>query len=742
MRRGDVPCIAILAAAIAAGAAGQEMPDQDWPRVFVEDGNAIIVHQPQIDRWDDFENITAIAAVSVKLAGEEQTEYGSVRWMARTVVDHESRDVLFGSRSFAGMMFSDTSPERYPRIRETVESVLPNKEPLVMSLDEIVAYLDTGMFETPEIEVNLDPPPIYYSDRPAILAIFFGEPRFEPITGSNLLFAVNTNWDIFLELASSDYYLLYDEGWLTTKDVMNGPWSPARFLPEALGTLPEGDNWDYVRRHFPGNPLEAAPLIFTSQAPAELIVTDAAPNLAPIPGTSLLSVTNTDSDLFLHSKEEQYYLLTAGRWFRAASLEGPWSAATTDLPDDFRRIPADHAYAHVLSSVPGTSDAQVAVLLASVPKKATIYRNEVSVDVFYVGNPQFQAIAGTAVSFATNTPYDVFLVDGAYYCCYQGIWFESASPIGPWAACVSVPEEIYTIPSTSPKHNVTYVEVYESTPETVVVGQTAGYTGEYVALGLLMFGLGYAIAEGDAYVHIQSRSGFYNYPQHYYSYGCSARYDYYRGSYYRAAAAYGPYGGAGRWAAYNPASGTYSRGAARYGPRGGAYAREAYNPYTNRYAGRVTASSPYGSWGRSVISDGDNWARAGHRSGPRGTIGAAETSEGGQIVAGRGRYGDRGFVGRSAEGDVYAGRNGKVYRRDEDGQWQQRRAGDWSDIGSGRGRAQSGRDADLDRLRKDAQARQRGSQRASTYQKSRNSSRGARQPARSGSRGGGSRGRR
>ena len=40
------------------------------------------------------------------------------------------------------------------------------------------------------------------------------------------------------------------------------------------------------------------------------------------------------------------------------------------------------------------------------------------------------------------------------------------------------------------------------------------------------------------------------------------------GAYGRSASAYGPYGGAGVGARYNPRTGTYARGAAAYGPYG------------------------------------------------------------------------------------------------------------------------------------------------------------------------------
>jgi hypothetical protein len=260
--------------------------------------------------------------------------------------------------------------------------------------------------------------------------------------------------------------------------------------------------------------------------------------------------------------------------------------------------------------------------------------------------------------------------------------------------CADVPEQIYTIPSSHPYHNVTYVYVYDSTPDVVTVGYTSGYEGAYVANGLVMFGagmaLGYALFDDD-----WDDWYAWHYPPCYYSYGCAARFDYHYGGFVRAGRYYGPYAGAGFGARYNPFTGTYARGAFAYGPYRSAGVGSAYNPLTGvharagyysgpggtRAAGRVynprtgrgaatdQLRTPYGSWGRSVISDGEDWARFGHRSGPRGTTVGARTSEGAAGVVHRGRYGWT-YAGKTKSGDVYAGRGGHIYRRNESGDWQ------------------------------------------------------------------------
>ncbi len=65
-----------------------------------------------------------------------------------------------------------------------------------------------------------------------------------------------------------------------------------------------------------------------------MIVTQGSPSYSPISGTKILAVTNTESEHFLHTADGTFYFLAAGRWSRAKTLEGPWSAATLDLPGD------------------------------------------------------------------------------------------------------------------------------------------------------------------------------------------------------------------------------------------------------------------------------------------------------------------------------------------------------------------------------------------------------------------------
>ena len=637
---------------------------QGWPRVFQgAGGQQVVVFQPQILSWEDQFDLKFRAAVAVYENGSSQPVYGVINGSADTYNNLEARTAYLDNIQL-DVAFPGIDDAKSRTLQTMVQQVLPNHSLAPVSIDSIVANLSAQAAKAKTVQVNLDPPPMYYYDHPAILVIFNGTPDFKPIEGTQLRFAVNTNWDVLQDTTTSKYYLLNGDSWITTSDIVNGPWAPATDLPSDFSKLPANANWDEVRKHIPGKTASTAPTVVTSNQPAEIIVTDGPVNLVDIPGTSLQYVSNPQMPLFFDKADSNYYYLVAGRWFSTRNLySNQWAAASAQLPGDFGMIPPNSPMGYVLASVAGTPQAQDAVVLASIPHEAQIDISKAKVDVTYIGDPQFAPIEGTSMTYAANTSYQVIGVGGQYYCCYQGVWFVSPASVGPWVVCTSVPAAIYTIPPTCPVYNCTYVQVYSVTPTTVVVGYTAGYDGAYVAAtGCLMFGAGMMVGAAFA-------SPCY-YPS-FYSYGCCAHYSYAAGGFYRAGTCYGPYGGAGYAARYNPGTGTYSRSGYAYGPGGAAGYHQAYNPYTRTYSSRAGGTNGYSSWGSATVAHNGNWATGGHVSGPGGSSGWYQTSGG-----------KSGAWSRSSNGDVYASSDGNVYRKNSTGQWQEHSNGSsgWSDV--------------------------------------------------------------
>ena len=403
-----------------------------------------------------------------------------------------------------------------------------------MALDRVLAAIDTSQLSIKNVDdIKSDPPTIFFSMTPAVLLNLDGEAIWGIIPENDLQFAVNTNWDLFQHTTSKTFYLLNGGSWLQAAD-LKGPWKPAGTLPASFSKLPATDDFKEARAALPGKPLTAAqtPTVYVSTTPAEMILLRGAPAYTRVPGTSLLWVNNTESDVFRIGQKGAIYYLVAGRWFSAPDFAGPWTFATLSLPEDFKKIPVEFERSRVLASVPGTRQAAEAVLLASVPQTARVNRKELNAPVIdYNGVPEFRAIEKTTVERAVNTDKDVIKVNDRYYLCYQGVWFVSPNAQGPWEVATTIPQEIYTIPASSPSHHVTYVVVSDDDPddEWTTFAYTAGYTGTMVAWGCAVWGSGWYYPPYVWY------GGYPIYYPHFGTYGYSAWYNPWTGGYGRSA---------------------------------------------------------------------------------------------------------------------------------------------------------------------------------------------------------------
>jgi hypothetical protein len=650
--------------------------DIGWPRQFSADAGTVVLYQPQVDDWKDYKTLDGRAAFSFTPKGGNQI-VGIVEIEAGTDVNKDNRTVYLHDLKVTDLRFPSLNADSSKWADAQVRKILPtDAQPL--SLDRLMADVDQKKNPTNAAPINVDPPGIFYSAAPAILLMVIGDPVLNPIEKTDLTYVVNTNWDLFQYKKDKKYFLLANKTWYSATD-LKGPWAQTGKLPKDMTKLPSGQNFDDVKKMLPPPPVSGtAPKIFFSDKPAELILIKGSPVYGRITGTNLLYVTNTDNDLFLDNAGKQFYVLLSGRWFRSGDLNGPWTYAGNDLPADFAKIPEKSPKGKILASVPGTEDAEDAVMLAQIPTTATVNKAaaEANVKVTYDGTPQFKPIEKTDLQYATNTQ-DKVIMDGAqYYCCYQAVWFVSSSPTGPWKTAESVPKEIYSIPPSSPVYNVTYVTQVNTSSTTVESSTTAGYFG--------MFILGAAIGATIAY-----GTGFF-YPPYMYmgpgmlcpiyrpwpaTYGVGAVYNPWTGGYAVGRSAYGPYGAAHSAAWYNPATGRYGRSGSVQGPYGGRSAGSVYNPWTGGAAHTNQGHNPYAQWGSSVATRNGQAIQTGHITTRNGTTAGYRTSTGQSGVVHTGPNG--GAVVRGPNG-TYAGKDGNVYRKDANGGWQQKTGNNWN----------------------------------------------------------------
>lgn len=649
------------AQAAAAAPAAAKLPADPWPRDVSIANAAVLVYQPQVNKWDG-NQLDFRSALAIKPTGAMAESFGVVFATARTQVDKITRMVVFENLKITKTDFP-TLPDRGAQYTAELQKRFAS-DVRTISLDRLQASLALAGVKAPTVVVQNTPPQVLVSYTPAILVPIDGAPVLQAVPGHpRAQRVVNTRALILQGGFGDNYYIHVYDGWLQSSSI-TGPWTqatPGPLMASEMNAIVQELSKKGVVDLLDGGPkanpkpslANGVPAIYTSQVPTELVVFSGQPDFVPIVGTQLLWAANTTSDVLVDIVTGNYYVLLAGRWFRGPGLAGPWTfVAGNALPPDFARIPPHSLAGAVLPTVAGTPQAQEAVIENSIPQTATVpLRNGPKFTPNFDGAPQYSPIPGTPLSYVTNTSVPIIQVSpSAFYAVEAGVWFNAPALTGPWTIATSVPAVIYTIPPSSPVFYVTYVRIYEATPQVVYVGYTPGYLGTVVApTGTVVYGTGYAYSPWIGSV-------WYAPP---YTYGIAAT------------PVYNPYIGYTFGFALGLATAAW---ATPYW--GGAYYAAGYWGGYHGYPCCATASSNvYGHWGNTAYSGTRSWYAGGGVAGSTfsGSYANARTGTTGDINAGRqfnawtgnatrgydrtmnGAAGGSGNVARAGNYNVYTG---------------------------------------------------------------------------------------
>jgi hypothetical protein len=635
-------------------------PGPRWPMRVDSPGGQITIYQPQLTSFDG-NSIKARAAVSVVAPGQQEPTFGAIWMESRVSTDRVARTVQIIDVNVTRVRFPGPGGLNEQAFTDALRSANAQQPP-TLSLDQLLEELQVIQKEKAAVkDLSNEPPRILFVTHPAVLVQYDGQPKLMQVPNSNLIRAVNTPFFVVLDPQSKTYFLKGGNRWFAAGNPL-GPFQNSAGAPEPVVALANGSG--YQDPQAPLSETQAAGTeILTATDPTELVWTDGPEEMGTVPNTELLYVSNTASDVFMLIDTQQVFVLLSGRWYVAPNHNGPWTNVPPDkLPADFQRIPPNSQKGDVLAHVVGTQQAKDAVADTYVPQTAAIDRhNFEQPPVTYDGDPNFQPIETTPVSYAVNTPNSVLRVGGRYYCCYNAVWYLAAAANGPWDLCTAVPAEIYAIPPRYPVYSVRYCYVYESTPDVVYCGYTPGYVGCYPFDHVVVYGTGYR------YEPWIGRT-YYARPH---TFGFAAHYDSYSGHWgFDVGLALG---GGDFWFGNNdehrraPLNEWFGHGG--YRP---AYVRddvhirrdvtlnrvEVRNENINLYARRkdIRGDLPRQAEIRHVDA-GTVERRDGVRAGepPRAPIGAHRSEP----------------VREQPRNDVFAGPNGDVYRRGTDG-WEQR----------------------------------------------------------------------
>src|SRR3954469_20205188 len=550
-----VPMRIIAFTPLALCAAALHAQDYSWPREIPVGGGAIgtiVLYQPQAEKLTG-NQLTARGAIALKVSGKPDPIFGAM-WMTAIVdVDRDSGMVWLHGLKISRVRWPEATPEQQTRFTQYVEQDFPAAG-FRMTIERLQASLASADAERSHTDgLKNDPPRIMFAEQLAVLLMYDGEPRLEPVPNTGLQLVVNTPFGVVKDTASGTYWLGARENLWDSATAPRGPGRaggtpPAEILKHAqagdsliaqadipttrpdtlfaadssaaVPTTPSptslradgaaarvdtsASRSDSAARTAAASTTAAAttavdsaalsaPVIVTATEPTELVVTQGPPTWKTTAGGKLLYVRNTERQWIRKKEGRDNYPRIAGRWFKTPSLQEPWPFPRPDsLPAVFQEIPAESPIGGVRSSIALTVEAQDALLDLEIPQTTAVQRSQATLAVKYDGEPKFTPIPGTSVAYATNTASQVLQVGGAFYACDNAVWFKSASAQGPWTVADSIPKsEIAKIPPSTPVYNLTYVDVYAATPQVVYVGYTPGYVGAYPYYGVPVYGTGW-----------------------------------------------------------------------------------------------------------------------------------------------------------------------------------------------------------------------------------------------------------
>jgi hypothetical protein len=628
----------------------------DWPKtITVANGFIIKIYQPQPESFSG-NTLKSRSAISVVENSGEDPIFGVFWSTAKVETDRDSRQMSIESVKVTELKIpAETNQFKTDLIKTSLESFIP-KVAGVMSLDEVLAQLDQDIEEDKlSRDLSNKLPKVIYTSKPSMLVLIDGVPRLKKNKEWGLNVVVNSPFTI-VEGPRSGYYIYGGTHWYSAPS----PTGPYEFTKDKVPR-----KLRKIARHLQKSAFQSNDMtygvtsdkrvynIIVSTSPAVLIQSDGNPDLAPIEGTSLLYVKNSDNDIFVDTKSQLYYVLLSGRWYEAKGLNenSDWEyIASNKLPIDFAKIPEGSPKDNVLASVAGTNAAKEAVYDAQIPQTAKIDRRTANTHVVYDGPPQFEPITGTNLKYAVNTASTVLYNNAKYYALDNGIWFISDSPDGPWIVSTDRPDDVDEIPPTSPVYNAKYVHVYDATPDYVYMGYTPGYLNSYIDGSTVVYGSGYYYPpwDGDEYYPLPWTWGFDMDYSPWFGWGFGLGYDF---DWFNMDYGYGWSGWCGGW----------------WGPA-------IYRPAYRSWGARYNSSRHGGYYGRNALNNGGKYLNMRYRNNLYANRSGIIPRDYGESF---GNYNNRLF---SAENAIFSDRHGNVFQRGGQGIWQQRMNRQWSPV--------------------------------------------------------------
>jgi len=497
-------------AAAATDAPAPATVEDRFPRSFTLDMGTATVYPPNFNSWDGHV-LTGTCAMGITKTGASAQQFGTLAFTASTEVNRMNRIVTITDIHLTGVSLPD-DPASQQSVQQQIQAQGQGK-PLRIALDRLEAAVPSMRSgpSVPSAPLLNNAPALSVVNTPTVLVPIQGQPVLVPLPGTTLQRVQNTSMLLVKDMTSV-WWLKIADGWMTASS-LDGPWTVGALSGDLATAQAWAQSQPQINLLAPSATDAAmqqsnqsqtvslatlAPAIVVSTAAAEIVVTQGDAAWSPIAQSGLSYVTNTSGNIFRLDASGACYVLVSGRWFTSQGLAGPWSHVPGNaLPSAFMMIPADSPKENVLASIPGTPQAQEATIANRVPQMARVPLTETLPQPKLIGAlPSWKRIPHTlgsgSVEVLSNCATPIFrTAPNTLWAVDKGVWFTARELKGPWTVAKWVAPILYTIPPSSPYYYVTFVRIYSTTGDDVLVGYTPGYFGAYEQDGVVVFGTGY-----------------------------------------------------------------------------------------------------------------------------------------------------------------------------------------------------------------------------------------------------------
>src|SRR6266481_5293467 len=206
-------CVLVVSALLASpferatGTVTSDQPaDPGWPREKYKNGTRLIIYQPQVDDWKNFQDLSWRMAISLT-PKSGKTVLGVVEMKGTTTIDNVAKLVAISNPQVTGTYFPSLDNATKEKMDQLFKTFVPPT--FSISLHSLIA--STPKKEASAgVQLNNDPPKIFVGYRPSILLSVDGEPVLSEVPNTSLKFVANTHWPLFFNAGASTYYLAVD----------------------------------------------------------------------------------------------------------------------------------------------------------------------------------------------------------------------------------------------------------------------------------------------------------------------------------------------------------------------------------------------------------------------------------------------------------------------------------------------------------------------------------------------------